>query len=731
MSSADVLFNLTPEQKKAVTTVDGPLLIIAGAGSGKTRVITQRIAYLIQNKIPPEQILAITFTNKATAEMKHRVCQYARGEQVWVSTFHAFCARILRRHAMHLGYSPHYLIYDTDDKKTLIQNIVKDKKIQTKALGQISGFISDIKRKMSGSEQNLSLPSPLDEIFPEYQERLRNADAMDFEDLLLNTMVLFETVPDVLNYYQNFFRYISVDEYQDTNDIQAELMFRLSELNQNICVCGDPNQSIYAFRGARIENILKFEERYPKTEVVKLEENFRSTQNILDVAAQVVVNNTQHIDFQAFTQNDRGNLPTAYVCQNEQAESSLIADTIQKFQEEGYNLADMAVFYRINAQSRNIENTLVLRRIPYQIVGGTSFYQRKEIKDLLAYLRFSVNPLDEISLFRVLNLPPRGIGAATIKKLRALAEEEGQNFYWALQHAGRLDLKKRALNAIENFLVLIEHLKESSEQIYETLTFLVEQIDYRNYLSKLQEHSSISREDNVNELLNAALEFERTYPQQCGVSWFLEEIALLSDIDQLKEDEDKVTLMTLHSSKGLEFPVVIFAGLEEGLLPHVRSQDSMDQIEEERRLCYVGITRAQKELVLTRCISRMNQGLQRYNEASRFLSEIDPDYLKTKNLAYTPSYTDWEGSEENKSHDNYDSYNSYETKEGGSGLDMVFHTGELVRHPNLGYGKIVRMSGPKKRRRATIKFIDGSERQVDLQFSNLEKADWSDIGEVP
>lgn len=494
MNLKAIFSGLTPEQEKAVTTLKGPLLIIAGAGSGKTRVITHRIAHLIQHQVPAEQILAITFTNKATSEMKQRISHSAQGEKVWVSTFHAFCARILRRHAHHLGYSRHYLIYDTDDKKALIQEIAKEKKIHGVSLGQLSGWISEVKQKVRYFDQTLSLPSPLDEIFPYYQERLKRADAMDFEDLLNYTLLLLDTAPEVLQYYQNFFQYISVDEYQDTNEIQAELMFRLAELHHNICVCGDPNQSIYAFRGAKIENILQFHEHYPETQIVKLEENFRSTRTILELASQVIAQNPQPLPFRSYTKNEDGSLVQLYICRNEQAESSLLAKLIQHFQEKNYSLKDIAIFYRINAQSRQIENSLVLQRIPYQIVGGTTFYQRKEVKDLLAYLRFTINPLDEMSLLRILNLPPRGLGKTTLEKIKKLAEEEQQSLYWALQHSSRISLKKKALDALDHFLQLIETLKTlAQEHIYETLTYLIEEINYRQYLSHPEEHSSISR----------------------------------------------------------------------------------------------------------------------------------------------------------------------------------------------------------------------------------------------
>lgn len=721
-----ILAHLTPSQQKAVTTTEGPLLIIAGAGSGKTRVITQRIAYLLSQGISPEQILAITFTNKAAGEMKERVCRYTQGEKVWVSTFHAFCARILRRHAEILGYTRHYLIYDTDDKKALIQTIITEKKLNIKhSLGKLGGEISSLKRKVLYPNQTYAFPAPLDEIFPLYEKRLKLADAMDFEDLLINTVRLFENAPEILNHYQNHFRYLLVDEYQDTNDVQASLVFLLGEKHRNVCVCGDPNQSIYAFRGARIENILKFNQEYPQTEVIKLEQNFRSTQNILTAASELVSYNEQKSDhFKLFSTNETGSLLTLYVCPNEKAEASLLAQKIQEFCANGYSLKDIAVFYRVNAQSRNIESALILHQIPYQVVGGTHFYQRKEIKDLLAYLRFSINPADEMSLHRILNTPPRGIGKTTLARIQAFAQEEEQNLFWGLQHAARTKINKRALSAIENFLRLIEELKHHSNRIYDALAYLLEEINYRHYLSTLEEHSSVSREANVEELLQAALEFEQTYPDQCGIAWFLEETALVSDIDEMKEneEEDRVTLMTLHSSKGLEFPVVLFAGLEEGLLPHSWSMDSYDQIQEERRLCYVGLTRAKKEIVLTCCETRAHQGFSQMSPPSPFLKEIPSHLLQTIHLAPGASF---------HSEEDFENRGAGEDDFSLDPSPHLFRSGELVRHPNLGYGKILRLHGPKKDKIATIKFIDGSEKQIRLKFAHLEKADWSDLGETP
>lgn len=726
MTAPDIFAHLTPAQKEAVTTLDGPLLIIAGAGSGKTRVVTQRIAYLIQQNVDPHRILAITFTNKAAGEMKERISHFAQGQKVWVSTFHAFCAKILRRHAEVIGYSRHYLIYDTEDKKALIQAVLEEKKLgdylKRYSLGKLAGEISNLKQTLLSPDETLSLPTPLDEIFPLYQERLKRADAMDFEDLLSKTILLFETDSSILKHYQDFFQYISVDEYQDTNPIQAEIIFLLGQKHNNVCVCGDPNQSIYSFRGARIENILKFSAQYPNTKIIKLEQNFRSTQNILAAASNVVSHNQQKAEhFQLFSQKETGSLLTLYICPSEKVEATLIAQKIQDFQSQGYDLKDIAVFYRVNAQSRNIENALVTKQIPYQIVGGTNFYQRKEVKDLLAYLRVAINPSDEISLLRILNVPPRGIGKTSIEHLSALATAEEKTLFWALQNASNTKIHKKALNAIEVFLRVLDEIKKCSARIYDTLSLLIQRTHYREYLASLEDHSSVSRTANIDELLQSAIEFEQTYPDQCGVEWFLEETALLSDIDQVKEEEDRVTLMTLHSSKGLEFPIVFLAGMEVGLLPHAWSLDHIDEFEEERRLCYVGFTRAQKELILSRCETRTTHGFSQMYPESPFLREIPASLVRVISLTQNSLFE--EELDESK------------LFEEGNASELLgqnaFRSGDLVRHPNLGYGKILRLRGPKRDRIATIQFIDGSEKQIRMRFAQLEKADWSDIGEAP
>ncbi|MEK7485678.1 MAG: 3'-5' exonuclease, partial [Planctomycetota bacterium] len=502
--------------------------------------------------------------------------------------------------------------------------------------------------------------------------------------------------------------------------IQAEIIFLLGQKHKNVCVCGDPNQSIYSFRGARIENILKFSAQYPNTKVIKLEQNFRSTQNILAAASNVVAHNQQKSEhFQLFSQKETGSPITVYICPSENVEATLISQKVQDFQSQGYDLKEMAVFYRVNAQSRNLENALVIKQIPYQIVGGTNFYQRKEIKDLLAYLRIAINPSDEISLLRILNVPPRGIGKTSLEHLKTLAVEEGQPFLWALQHATNIKINKKALSSIEAFLRILEEIKKNSSRIYETLALLIQQIKYRDYLASLEDHSSISRIANMDELLQAAIEFERTYPEQCGVEWFLEETALLSDIDQVKE-EDRVTLMTLHSCKGLEFPIVFLVGMEVGLLPHAWSLDTIDGFEEERRLCYVGFTRAQKELILSRCETRNTHGFSQMYPESPFLREIPPSLIRVINLTNNPSLDEDAGD-----------IDSEETSFSETLGNNSFRSGDLVRHPNLGYGKILRLRGPRQDRIATIKFTDGSEKQVRMRFAQLEKADWSDIGEAP
>ncbi|MBE5929480.1 MAG: ATP-dependent DNA helicase PcrA [Lachnospiraceae bacterium] len=644
---------LNPMQREAVFFDKGPLLILAGAGSGKTRVLTHRIAYLIEEQgVSPFQILAITFTNKAAKEMRERVDKIVSygAENIWVSTFHSTCVRILRRFIESLGYSRNFTIYDSDDQKTLVRDICKSLNIDTKNVKERTflSAISSAKDELISPEEyamraNMDFSKKnFSRVYTEYQKRLKASNALDFDDLIMKTVELFQTNPEVLDYYRRRFRYIMVDEYQDTNTAQFRLISLLAnytndegELEQNLCVVGDDDQSIYKFRGANIQNILNFEKIYPNAHVIRLEQNYRSTGNILSAANEVIHHNIGRKDKSLWTENEEGSPVFFTQYPSDYSEAEGVAQSIREYADEkGAAYKDFAILYRTNAQSRVFEEKLIARNIPYRVIGSINFYQRKEIKDLLAYLKTIDNALDNLAVKRIINVPKRGIGLTTVDRIDDYAEANGMTFYEALRHAEFIPSVARACGKLTSFVAFIEALRSKPIGQSYTLKDLIEEIMEGTGLTEEIKSSAADEEEagerlaNVDELINKAVLYEQTADEPT-LSGFLEEVALVADIDTLDESTDVTVLMTLHAAKGLEFPYVYLCGMEDGLFPSyssINAEKPEEEIEEERRLCYVGITRAMKELHLSAASTRMARGETQYNPTSRFIKEI-PRYL--------------------------------------------------------------------------------------------------------
>ena len=633
---------LNKEQKEAVLHTEGPLLLLAGAGSGKTRVLTHRVAYLIDEMgVNPWNILAITFTNKAAQEMRERVDQIAGfgADQVWVATFHATCMRILRRHIDRLGYDSNFTIYDTDDQKSVIKQVCKRLNIDTKMykertlLSEISSAKDELVdvREFEVKSVGDYKKSVIAKVYREYQETLKKSNALDFDDIIVMTVELFKSCPEVLYNYQERFKYIMVDEYQDTNTAQFELIRLLADGYRNLCVVGDDDQSIYKFRGANIRNILDYEKVYPDAKVIKLEQNYRSTQNILDAANAVIRNNRGRKEKALWTEKGAGSRVHFRQFDNAYEEAEYIADDIaDKVKNDGIAYADCAVLYRTNAQSRLLEERMVVEGIPYHVVGGVNFYARQEIRDILAYLKTIDNGRDEVALRRIINVPKRSIGAASLEKVADYAQMKDITLFDALCEADQIKGLGRAETKIRGFVNLIEVLRSglSSYTLPDLIKSLLERIDYAEYLRDQDEESAEDRLGNVDELITKAAAYEETHDEP-SLSEFLEEIMLVADIDNVENGDNRVLLMTLHSAKGLEFPVVYLAGMEDGLFPSFMTIASDDplEIEEERRLAYVGITRAKEDLTLTCAKSRMLRGETQYNPVSRFVREIPKELL--------------------------------------------------------------------------------------------------------
>ena len=644
---------LNEPQREAVYHTDGPLLILAGAGSGKTRVLTHRIAYLIGERgVNAWNILAITFTNKAAEEMRQRVDNLVGfgAESVWVSTFHSACVRILRRFIDRLGYENHFTIYDTDDQKTLIKEVCRKVDVDTKVFKERS-LLSAI----SSAKNEMILPDEFElnaggdfakmkiaKVYREYEAQMRANNALDFDDLLVKTVQLLQTQPDVLESYQERFRYIMVDEYQDTNTVQFQLVSLLAGKYKNLCVVGDDDQSIYKFRGANIRNILDFEHEFPDAKVIKLEQNYRSTGNILNAANSVIANNRGRKEKSLWTENGEGELIRLRQFDTAFDEADFIGEDIKSAVRQGGSYNDSAVLYRTNAQSRLLEEKFIAMNIPYKIVGGVNFYARREIKDLLAYLKTIDNGRDDVAVRRIINVPKRGIGLTTINRIQESATERGIGFYEALLAPGLIAGVGRSATKLDSFAALIEYFKTLAEEmnITDLLQEVIEKTGYVESLENEDKEEAKTRKENIDELISKAATYEESCQdkdEKATLSGFLEEVALVADIDSLDEDQEYVVLMTLHSAKGLEFPRVYLAGMEDGLFPGYMSINAGDreELEEERRLCYVGITRAEQELTLTSARRRMVHGETQYNPMSRFVKEIPRELLDTGNKKFT------------------------------------------------------------------------------------------------
>jgi DNA helicase-2/ATP-dependent DNA helicase PcrA len=708
-----LLSGLNKEQQEAVKTTEGPLLIMAGAGSGKTRVLTHRIAYLMVEKaVNPYNILAITFTNKAAREMKERVGQLMGGaaEEVWISTFHSMCVRILRRDIDRIGFNRNFTILDSTDQQSVIKGILKDKNLDSKKFDprSILGSISSLKNELIDPEAYSKQAGSLyervvSEVYEEYQKRLRKNQSLDFDDLIMTTIHLFKRVPDVLEYYQRKFQYIHVDEYQDTNKAQYVLVKLLASRFQNLCVVGDSDQSIYRWRGADISNILSFEKDYPNAHVILLEQNYRSTKRILQAANEVIKNNINRKPKKLWTENPEGQKIVYYRAGNEQAEAQFVAGKIKELVDSGKRkLSDFAILYRTNAQSRVVEEVLMKSNIDYTIVGGIKFYDRKEIKDILAYLRLIANPDDDISLLRVINVPKRGIGSTSMDKIARYAQENDLSLFQALEEADFIGLSPKITKAVLEFRDLIKGYTQMQE--YLSVTELVEEVldksGYRDMLKAEKTLEAQSRLENIDEFLSVTKGFEENSEDKSLIA-FLTDLALVADIDRLDEeetDQQSVVLMTLHSAKGLEFPVVFLIGMEEGVFPHSRSLTDEEEMEEERRLAYVGITRAEEELYLTNAEMRTLYGRTTMNPVSRFIQEIPEELLDEV--------------EEKKTFPRFHSHHSVSSREASirqmpvstGGEEIDWKVGDKAKHKKWGIGTVVSVKGEKENMELDIAF---------------------------
>lgn len=738
-------------QKEAVFQTEGPVLILAGAGSGKTRVLTYRTGYLIEEKgVNPYNIMAITFTNKAAGEMRERISEQVGygAESIWVSTFHSTCVRILRRHIDRLGFDNNFTIYDSDDQKTLMKDICKRLEIDTKIYKERT-FLNAI----SSAKDELMDPVAFElsaagdynrqrqaKVYREYQAALKKNNALDFDDLIMKTVELFRADAEVLDYYQERFRYIMVDEYQDTNTAQFELIRTLASKYQNLCVVGDDDQSIYKFRGANIKNILNFEQYFEDAKVIKLEQNYRSTSNILNAANAVIRNNAGRKDKTLWTDNREGEKIQFRQFDSAYDEAEYIVDDIRKrVREQEYSYHDNVILYRTNAQSRLFEEKFVTANIPYKIVGGINFYARREIKDLLAYLKTVDNGKDDLAVRRIVNVPKRGIGLTSINRVQDYAAAYNIGFYDALRAVDLIPNIGRGASKLESFVALIEHFKTDAEDM-SISDLLKEIIEETGYIESLQAEDMVEAEtriENIDELLSKVAAYEEDCEDRnepASLSGFLEEVALVADIDSLDEDTDYVVLMTLHSAKGLEFPNVYLAGMEDGLFPSYMTitSDDPEEVEEERRLCYVGITRAEKELTLTCARRRMIRGETQYNKMSRFLKEIPMELLST-GAAFTKekeepevkvsAYMQAKQAFKAKPFGGSAPYSQAPARSFGkpSGKGLDYGTGDRVRHIKFGEGTVTAIVEGGRDYEVTVAFDTAGTKKMFAAFAKLVK----------
>ncbi|MBP86582.1 MAG: AAA family ATPase [Planctomycetaceae bacterium] len=757
----DILASLTARQSDAVCHVDGALMILAGPGSGKTRVVTHRIAHLLSEAIPARQILALTFTNKAADEMRLRLDRLAPRQPVWMGTFHRFCSRLLRQHADLVGLSENFSIYDTSDSGKLLAAVLDEVDVDLTHItpAQVTQEISWAKSHLVTADQYVPRPgwalgTVVQQLYPAYQQRLLLANAVDFDDLLLHVAMMLRGNPELRRTLDNRYRYILVDEYQDTNFAQYAIVRALSQDHPNLAVTGDPDQSIYGWRGADLNNILDFEQDFPSVKVVRLEQNYRSTQKILRVADQLIANNKRRKHKELFTDNPDGAPVRLIVYPTSREEADNITAQIAQQIDQGHRRPrDFAIFYRVNSLSRSFENALRNAAIPYQIIKGLEFYQRKEIKDVIAYLHLLNNPRNDVAFLRIIKTPPRRIGKTTIKRLADHARRYGLSLLEASREAGLIDsLNKRAATAVAAFVAMCDRLGlVVHHPLEEIIGQVLSEAGYFEWLQNSENAADIERLANVQELLNAAREFDEQHPSDCPLEEFLEQVALVSDTDDWESETDKVSLMTLHAAKGLEFPVVFITAVEEGTLPHERSREDSAQLEEERRLLFVGITRAEEELQLSLAAYRFTRGSQRMAIPSSFLMELPRDEMEVHEPRRNTAgmCTDHEAD----SPAGWDDY----TDEAYEEIDVIdvtqptpveaprprvmtaaemlgqpdnqpvrispdaFLHGMLVSHPEHGLGKIVALSGSGEKRSATIQFFDSTrQRSFRLQHCQLQ-----------
>ena len=731
---------LNKEQQEAVQCTEGPLLILAGAGSGKTRVLTYRIAHLIEDcGVNPWNILAITFTNKAAGEMRERVDRIVGygSESVWVSTFHSACVRILRRYIDRLGYDTNFTIYDTEDQKTVMKDVCRRLELDSKLYKEraVLSVISNAKNEyISPNEFQLQVRGDfrmekMAQAYLEYQKELKKNNALDFDDLLVKTVELFQSCPDVLESYQERFRYIMVDEYQDTNTVQFKLISILAKKYHNLCVVGDDDQSIYKFRGANIKNILDFEEVFPDAKVVKLEQNYRSTKHILDTANAVIAHNRGRKEKALWTENGEGEPVFFQQFQTGYDEAEYVAGEIRKKVKNGEGeYKDFAVLYRTNAQSRLFEEKFLYANIPYKLIGGVNFYSRKEIKDILAYLKTIDNGKDDLAVRRIINVPKRGIGNVSLNKVQSYAESMGMSFFEALEDAEHVPGLGRASIKIQPFVTLIHELRLRLADM--SLEELIEEIlDRTGYSQELKEEDTDeakARLENIDEFISKAVSYEEG-EEHPSLSGFLEEVALVADIDSLEESDNRVLLMTLHSAKGLEFPYVFLAGMEDGLFPSymsIAADNSAEEIEEERRLCYVGITRAMKELTLTCARVRMIRGENQYNNISRFIREIPPELLGKKSVVppapkvqAPPKDAPYQKAKEAFKTKTFDP-NQFKVVKADS---LDYTVGDRVSHIKFGQGTVLEIADGGRDFEVKVEFDNYGVKRMFASFAKLKK----------
>lgn len=752
MTANVFLKGMNPKQAEAVQATEGPLLIMAGAGSGKTRVLTHRIAYLIEEKeVNPWNILAITFTNKAAREMKERVSGLlgAGGEDVWISTFHSMCVRILRRDVDHIGYSRNFTIIDSSEQLTLMKRVVKELNIDPKKYDPRSmlGAISNAKNELLTPEDYAAMQGSFFEqlvakCYDLYQKELRRNQCMDFDDLIMITIRLFKDNEEILNYYQRKFHYIHVDEYQDTNHAQYTLVNMLAAKFRNLCVVGDADQSIYGWRGADMQNILDFEKDYPDAQTILLEQNYRSTKTILAAANQVIANNTNRKAKNLWTENNDGEKITYYRGDSERDEGRFIVSEIQKQQrEKKRKYGDFAVLYRTNAQSRVVEETLLKANIPYKMVGGHKFYDRKEIKDILAYLQVIANPADSLSFARIVNTPKRGIGQTSLERLREFADTHDLSLLEASLNVALSPLSGKAAKELAEFGELIDGFNQMIP--YLTVTELTKEVlaksGYEEDLKRQNTLESQNRLENLEEFISVTQEFDKTFAAtqedeaeaaEDKLTIFLNDLALISDVDSYEEEASEVTLMTLHAAKGLEFPVVFLVGLEEGVFPLSRALMEENELEEERRLAYVGITRAEEELFLTNALSRTLYGKTQYNRPSRFVKEIEEELLANKGNAAPTGFGSSTGASGGsgtfspktfKAEYKQAATRGVSSKQETAAAGENWQVGDKVQHKKWGQGTVVRIGGSSKDVELDVAFPSQGIKRLLAAFAPIEK----------